>query len=253
MVEPPHEPHQEPADGQVGVVGALWRYPVKSMAGQELASTGLSSQGLHGDRTHAVLDAVDGEVASAKDTRRWPRLFEFTAACLGTPGAGAPSPVRITLPGGETLLSGQHDASDVLSRAMDRPARLTSSAERFFDDVPVHVVTTATLQHLHELHPPGEMAVRRFRPNIVVETPATVRGFAENDWVDRTLRVGDDVALAVVGPCPRCVMVTLAQPGLPRDRGVLRTAARHNDANVGVYARVLSGGQVHRGDRVRLE
>jgi hypothetical protein len=87
----------------------------------------------------------------------------------------------------------------------------------------------------------------------VVQPAAGEKGFAENDWVGHTLAIGSAVRLNVTGPCGRCVMTTLAQGDLPRDPGILRTAARHNQVNVGVYAAVARGGMIRRGDPVRLE
>ena len=69
----------------------------------------------------------------------------------------------------------------------------------------------------------------------------------------RTLRVGEKVRLKVSGPCTRCVMTTLAQGDLPRDLGVLRTAAHYNKVSVGVYASVEQGGNIKRADSVWLE
>ena len=77
--------------------------------------------------------------------------------------------------------------------------------------------------------------------------------FVENAWIGRILAIGDAVRLSITGPCPRCVMTTLSQGDLPRDAGILRTAAEHNHANVGVYASVLQGGAIRRGDSVSLE
>ena len=77
-------------------------------------------------------------------------------------------------------------------------------------------------------------------------------GFVENDWVGRTLAIGG-VRLEVTEPCPRCVMTTLPQGELPRDPGILKAIVRHNQANVGVYARVLRGGVVARGQAVEVE
>ena len=94
--------------------------------------------------------------------------------------------------------------------------------------------------------------MRRFRPNLVVDT-AGEAGFAEDAWEGQTLAIGDAVRLSVTGPCPRCVMTTLPQGDLPPDPGILRAAAQHNRANVGVYAAVLRGGTIRRGDPVRLE
>jgi uncharacterized protein YcbX len=122
----------------------------------------------------------------------------------------------------------------------------------FFDCAVVHMLTTATLDRLRELYPQGRFEVRRFRPNLVVETPDHVGDFVEDGWIGRTVQVGDAVRLSVTGPCPRCVMTTLAQADLPKDSGILRTAAQHNKVNVGVYASVVRGGHVRRGDALRL-
>ncbi len=125
--------------------------------------------------------------------------------------------------------------------------------ETFFDVAVVHVLTTATIDRLRDLYPEGRIEVRRFRPNIVVEPASDERTFIENSWIGRTLTLGDEVRLNISGPCPRCVMTTLPQGDLPTDVGILRTAAQHNQANVGVYATVLQGGMVRRGDPVRLQ
>ena len=126
-------------------------------------------------------------------------------------------------------------------------------AGTFFDLAVIHVLTTATLDRLRELYPQGRFEVRRFRPNIVVAPAGGAKDFVENAWIGHTLAVGDAVRLRITSPCPRCVMTTLPQGDLPKDPGILRTAARHNQVNVGVYAAVLQGGPVRRGDPVWLE
>ena len=93
---------------------------------------------------------------------------------------------------------------------------------------------------------------RAFRPNIVVATGPDQQGFVENEWIGHTLAIGDEVPLRITGPCPRCVMTTLPQEDLPKDAGILRAAAQNNQANVGVYADVLNGGNVRRGDGVTV-
>jgi uncharacterized protein len=133
------------------------------------------------------------------------------------------------------------------------------SPESFFDLFPLSVITTSTLDRLGELQGQGSVDARRFRMNVVVDTPPG--GFVENDWVGRGLELGDGVRLAVAMPDPRCVMPSLAQPGLPRDTDVLRALARHNRLDVGggahlpcagVYALAQAGGTVRTGDEVRL-
>jgi uncharacterized protein YcbX len=116
----------------------------------------------------------------------------------------------------------------------------------------VHLPTTSTIDRLRELYPQGRIEARRFCPNIVVSTSREDAGFVENDWISRTVLIGDTVRLAITEPCPRCVMITLPQADLSKDSGILRTAAQHNAVNVGVYASVVNGGTIRRGDAVML-
>jgi uncharacterized protein YcbX len=111
-------------------------------------------------------------------------------------------------------------------------------------------VTTATLDRLRALAPEGRFEARRFRPNLVIAPAEGSDGFVEDGWVGWTLALGDGVRLKVTGPCPRCVMTSLAQGDLPKDPSVLRASVRHNGGNVGVYASVVRGGLVRRGDAV---
>src|SRR5215203_3192853 len=94
-----------------GRVVEIRRYPVKSMLGEELNAATLTGGGLLGDRTFALIDAETGKVASAKNPRRWPTLFDFRAHFVEPPGDDRPLPaVRITLPDGETLTTDQANA-----------------------------------------------------------------------------------------------------------------------------------------------
>jgi len=135
----------------------------------------------------------------------------------------------------------------------DTVTDFTLPEETFFDCAMVHLLTTATLDRLRELYPQGRFEVRRFRPNIVVESASEEKGFVENAWIGHTLAIGDGVRLSITGPCARCVMTTLPQGDLPRDPGILRAAAQHNQVNVGIYAAVLRGGTIRRGDPVSIE
>jgi len=258
----------------VGSIVSLWRYPVKSMLGEELNAAEVTKRGLLGDRAYALVDGSDGKVASAKNPRKWPRLFDCRAALADVPRTGVKAPpVHITLPDGTIVNSEQPDVSHIFSEVLKREVKLsalpdvgTVTAEEywpdiegldhrdtvtdfslpegtFFDCALVHLLTTATLDRLRVLYPQGRFEVRRFRPNIVVET-ANDKDFVENAWIGQMLALGDAVRLSITGPCPRCVMTTLPQGDLPRDTGILRTAAQHNRANVGVYASVVQGGRL---------
>jgi uncharacterized protein YcbX len=141
------------------------------------------------------------------------------------------------------------------------PVAFAAPAGTFFDFAVIHLLTTATLRRLEELYPQGRFDARRFRPNIVVDTGAEV-GFVENEWVGHTLAIGDEISLRVLVPCPRCVRPTLAQVDLPRDPGILRAVAQHNQVPVGefglmgcagIYCDVVRPGVIRRGDVLRLE
>jgi uncharacterized protein len=96
---------------EVGTVVSLWRYPVKSMMGEELNSSEITERGLLGDCAYALVDSTDEKVATAKNPRKWPNLFDFQATLLPSPSLHSPNlpPVRITLPDGATATSQQSD------------------------------------------------------------------------------------------------------------------------------------------------
>jgi uncharacterized protein YcbX len=121
----------------------------------------------------------------------------------------------------------------------------------FFDGATIHLVTTATLDRLRAANRASRFEIPRFRPNFVIEPAHGSDGFVENDWIGRTLSLGE-VQLRIDGLCPRCVMTTLSQGSLPKDAAVLRTAVQENSANVGVYASVLRSGRIRRGDSVDI-
>jgi len=99
----------------VGSVVSLWRYPVKSMMGEELNASYVSDRGLLGDRAYALVDQITGKVASAKNPRKWGRLFDFRASFVDPPKIGGKIPaVRITLPDGRLTLSDKAEASSLL-------------------------------------------------------------------------------------------------------------------------------------------
>ena len=279
-----NSPH--PAEAESGSVAALWRYPVKSMLGEELNAAEVTPRGLLGDRQFAVVDAATGKVAGAKNPRKWGNFLDFRAAYVEPPQPGCQLPaVRLTLPDGTSVTSGQADLPKVLSAVFGRKVTFVEApqageysgataeeywpdvdgldfrdtvtdfdlpAGTFFDVAVVHLLTTATINRLRALYPPGRFEVRRFRPNIVVSTGPDDQGFAEDRWIGHTVSIGDRACLRITEACGRCVMTTLPQGDLPKDSGILRTAAQHHHVNVGVYADVIATGLVRRGDPVTL-
>jgi hypothetical protein len=133
----------------------------------------------------------------------------------------------------------------------DELLEFVSPPGTYFDGFEIHALTTASLSELARLSPSSEFDARRFRPNLVIQSPADVAGFTEFDWCDRELRIGD-ARLAVVQPMMRCAMVTWAQDDLPEDPSVMRLLVREAQQNLGVALSVISPGEVALGDPVEL-
>jgi uncharacterized protein YcbX len=266
-----------------GSIVSLWRYPVKSMMGEEINSSLVTERGLLGDRSYALVDLATGKVISAKNPRKWPAMFSFRAAYIEPPDMheGIP-PVRITMPDGVSATSTQSNLDTLMSRALGASVSLKSKppaspkleeywpdldnlahretvteeampVDTFFDGAVVHILTTATLKQLQSVYPRGSFEARRFRPNLVVAPDASDEGFVENSWVGRTLLIGDQVRLKITCATGRCVMTTLPQGDLPKDLGILKAAVSANHANVGVYATVERAGVIRAGDAVQIE
>lgn len=134
------------------------------------------------------------------------------------------------------------------------PAELfefTSPPGTYFDAFPLHLLSTASLATMSRINPGAAWDVRRFRPNLLIETAGGSAGLVENQWCGRTLRVGD-LQLKCELPVPRCGMTTHAQEDLAKDPSVLRTIVRHAGQNLGIYANTSSAGRVTVGDVVEL-
>src|SRR2546427_7440828 len=117
------------SNGAVGSVAALWRYPVKSMMGEELDASDVSERGLGGARADALGDRETGKLASAKHPRKWSRLFDFGAVFIEPPRGGDPTPaVCIPFPDGFTVTSREPGLGRMLSEALGREVTLAASA-----------------------------------------------------------------------------------------------------------------------------
>ena len=274
-------------------VTTLWRYPVKSMMGEELNGAEITDSGLLGDRAYALVDVETGNVISAKNPKKWPNFFTYRAAFAAPPAQNGLQPVWITLPDGTVLRSDQSDINEKLSQYLGHKVVLQTQSPKdakleqfwpeyegeanevsneavagdaplgtFFDYAALHLLTTSSMEAMQHHYPEGRFEVRRFRPNIMIDT-AGMKGFVENDWVGKTIRLGDTLRLQVTDPCPRCVMPTLAQGDLPQDNGIFKNGIAKNKPmvpfagkelpSVGVYARVLTPGWVKRGDSLSIE
>ncbi|MBB1021057.1 MOSC domain-containing protein [Dietzia sp. E1] len=121
----------------------------------------------------------------------------------------------------------------------------------YFDAMPLSLLTSTAMASLQAAVPDAVIDPRRFRKNLIVTHEPGGDGHPEFDWVGRRLMIGE-VTCEVVMRISRCRMVTLPQADLPHDRSVLRSLARDNGAEFGVYLRALSPGTIREGDEVRL-
>jgi len=238
---------------------------VKSMQGEAIEHAELGAGGLPFDRRWGVVDVETGKVLSAKregkllmaearlageapevrlPNREWTpitsaRLHDELSAWLGR---------AVTLEAADSSEPAAYqmnvDAIDDTSPIIDLPC----PPGTFFDALPVHLLSTASLRAMQGRHADGEWDVRRFRPTVLIEADGSGE-FPEDAWIGSAVRVGD-AEVTVVAPTVRCVMTTRAQPGLERDLGIVKTVNRDHESNLGVYAVVSRPGPVAVGDAV---
>jgi len=234
----------------------LWRYPVKSFGGEPVRSATIEADGLRGDHVWAVVDAAAGTVASAKKFRRFGVLLTCGARIVDDDDPRDPAALELTFPDG-TVVRGDDPGVDTLLSDLTGIAVRLEPRSRSYDEAPLHLVSTSSVEALG-VDEPVDVAVRRFRPTIVVDTPDRP-GFVDNDWVGTSLRCGA-VVLHPHKRTGRCVMVTLDHQEVLARRDMLRTVTARNRVPgvaggnpapcVGVYARVSTPGTVACGDEV---
>ncbi len=246
----------------------LWRYPVKSLQGEQIDTAELEDDGVLGDRRWGIRDLATGHILTA---RRRPELLAAAASYDG--GGGDPT---ISLPDGRSVVGAGDrtdaelstwlaspvslvasvgsdpgraeffaDATDDLSQAIE----FTMPQSRYVDAASVLLITTASLRTATALHPEGAWDPRRFRANLVVDVEGD--GWVEDGWIGQPLEVGTAVLLPLE-PCIRCTMVTRPQPGLDADVEVFRTLARHHRGLFGVWCDVVRPGHLAVGDRLAV-
>jgi hypothetical protein len=244
----------------------IWRYPVKSMLGEQLDQVEVGPNGVEGDRRRAVVDAESGVSLSAK------RYSDLLRCRAWTNGDG----VMIGLPDGSELVADSAQAADGLSDLLGRRVTVRSAGaghevrhefptdlaigegepfiwepglEGFFDRAPLHLITTATLAELARLAPDSVFTRDRFRPNFLVQIDGT--GFVEDSWVGKELTIGN-VKCHVLDRKPRCVMTTRAQGDLAKDTDIIKTLVKNNEGNAGIELGTREPGVVRNGDRISL-
>lgn len=247
----------------IGTIGAIMRYPVKSMLGETLDGCDLGVSGVDGDRTHALVDPSTGKVASAKQPSLWRDLLAFSAKTRAKTGSQTNASIIVSDGCGNQIDLRDPDfdlkVSEWLGRRIKlidvRPAGIELNRARpdevmtegveatvtqdvlaiasaapaggFFDFAPLHVMTSASLEATRAAAPAASIRAERYRPNIVIETPSS-EVFAENQWVGRRLRIGPHVSIEVIAPTPRCAVPMLAHGNLPHSREAVAVVNKLN-------------------------
>jgi uncharacterized protein YcbX len=261
--------------GTLGTVDSLWRYPVKSMRGEELNEAFVGFSGVYGDRLFAFRSSASPKgfpYLTAREQRtllqyrprfRYPdkaaRPVNLAEAEALAPGlnlnpvfADAPDlMVDVETPAGETLAI---DDPALIRRLRDglpgAPELALVRSERALADC--RPVSLFAVQSVRQLGTEMGAAVdpRRFRANIYLDL-AGARGFAEDGWVGRSLRIGPKVVVSVLERDPRCVMITLDPDTGESAPALLRQVAQAHQGRAGVYGAVLVEGLVRKGDAVQ--
>lgn len=237
---------------KVGEVEAIFRYPVKSMAGERLNVADLGWHGVEGDRRLAFRRLEDRGGFPWLTASKLPDLLLFTPMPPGRADAELPSRIR-TPEGRELEVFGSDLAADVAARH-GSPVAMMHLNRGIFDEASISVMASATINEIGRLsgQPPD---VRRFRPNIVIRS---LQGapFEEDGWVGGVLSVGDgstSATISVTNWDERCAMVNFDPESARPTPEVLKAIARVRDNRAGVYAAVTRRGRIAVGQPVFFE
>jgi MOSC domain-containing protein len=256
----------------VGNVDSLWRYPVKSMRGEELDEAFAGFSGIYGDRLFAFKSSASPKGFPYLTAREQQRLLQYRprfrfphkaarpinlteAESLGAnPVSADPTELMIDVetPNGEKLAIDDPNLIEMLRTDIDQKHQLTlMRSERALTDCrPVSIFSLQSARQLaQETNMP--MDKRRFRANVYVNL-TSAQGFAENQFVGRSLRIGPKTVVTILERDPRCVMITLDPDTGEKTPVILKKVAQAHDGMAGVYGAVMVEGVLHKGDPVEL-
>ena len=248
----------------VGRVESLWRYPVKSMRGEELREAYLDSHGVYGDRLygfHSSAAPSDFPYFTAREREEMllyqPAYRDTARMAVVTKGSETVPPrptslVDVATPSGEVLAIDDPALIAMLRKGLPDSSRvaLLRSDRPMTDSRPISLFSMQTAQQLGE-EVGIEVDKRRFRANLYADF-ASAKGFAEDEFVGRKLRIGNDVVLAVQKRTTRCKIITLDPDTAQANPEVMKRVARSHDSKAGVYAAVIVEGTIRMGDEIIL-
>jgi uncharacterized protein YcbX len=233
----------------VGVIRQLARYPVKSMQGEALASLPLTLQGFQEDRRYAFVQAASRSSFPWLTARELPELFLYQTAVekAGTPEVA----VTVTTPSGERWPVASEELRRALEARSGKSLFLLRDHRGSYDNAPVSLISQQTVARIAEETGTKENPWR-FRPNLLVDL-SDGGAFDELKLVGKTLRLGDTARIAVTEVDERCVMITLDPATGESAPSILKSVVQQHNKCAGVYATVLTPGEVRAGDSIALE
>lgn len=237
---------------EIGRVEAIFRYPVKSMAGEKVDVAQLGWHGIEGDRRIAVRRTQNRSGFPWLSASKLPDLLLFTPLRQGDGAEGA-LPTHVRTPEGDALEIFGDDLSREIGRRHGAPVEMMHLRDGMFDEAPLSVITTETVRAIAEAVGNGA-DVRRFRPNIVIRL-SRPGPFQEDGWPGRMLVFGessDAPRISVTIRDTRCSMVNLDPDSGLASPEVLKAVVRTNENNAGVYGTVVRTGRVSTGQAVHV-
>jgi MOSC domain-containing protein len=241
---------------RLGTLARLRRYPVKSMAGEDLAESRVTFAGLAGDRVYAFVDQDNKSSFPWMTGRQARDLILFRPRFLDPPPAdeefsdAGRYAAEVATPEGQKFWIGNANLTQFLEQRYGRSLRLRFSERSMTDARPVSLFGLATARALSE-ETGMELDPLRFRANFYVRWERD-EPFLEDQLVGRELQIGETVAIQVVKKDPRCVMITLDPQTAAAAPVVLEKVARQHGGCAGVYGAVLREGIVRTDDPVYL-
>jgi len=236
---------------EIGQIKAIFRYPVKSMAGFPLDLVDLGWHGLNGDRRFAFRRLVDQGGFPWLSASRVPQLLLYRP--IGEAETDKDLPTHVRTPDGAELELFSDELQNEISQRHGSRVQLMQLKHGMFDEAPVSIINLATIRGV-EREAGRSLDVLRFRPNILIESQ-DVEPFSEDQWVGKTLRFGSDddgPAVSITLRDLRCVMINLDPETAEADTRVMKAAIHLNANYAGVYATVIHTGELQIGQKVYL-
>ena len=234
---------------ELGKIHAIFRYPIKSLAGEETDTARLGWHGLDGDRRFAFRRVSDQSGFPWLSASRLPELLLFKPTGQATNAA----PTHVRTPEGRELEVRGEELRAEISRRHGAEVQLMQLKHGIFDEASISLISLATIRRIEE-DCGRPLEVQRFRSNLVIDTLSD-EPFAEDEWVGKNLLFGaapDGPAISITMRDERCVMINLDPQTAEKDARVMKAAVKLNQNNAGVYATVTNVGELMVGQTVSL-